>query len=147
MYRLLYMGIYFLAGGPSLGWQTSGFMIKSHSKDGCLKWPSIWFLCCSSSQIFGLLLVTRWINCVFTHTKWLFSFSFLFFSMKYVTDVATMQRHVSRHNHRNEDDENSLSIDCMRISFEYEYPKSIWFIVVMEFTRSNSAGLFPFSFP
>lgn len=44
------------------------------------------------------------------------------FSMKYVTDVATMQRHVSRHNHRNEDEENSLSIDCMRISFEYEYP-------------------------
>lgn len=44
------------------------------------------------------------------------------YSMKYITDVATMQRHVSRHNHRNEDDENSLSIDCMRISFEYEYP-------------------------
>ncbi|XP_056130528.1 cell division control protein 45 homolog [Lampris incognitus] len=40
--------------------------------------------------------------------------------MKYVTDIATMQRHVSRHNHRNEDDENSLSIDCMRISFEYD---------------------------
>lgn len=44
--------------------------------------------------------------------------------MKYVTDVATMQRHVSRHNHRNEDDDNSLSIDCMRISFEYEYPST-----------------------
>lgn len=44
------------------------------------------------------------------------------YSMKYITDVATMQRHVSRHNHRNEDEENSLSIDCMRISFEYEYP-------------------------
>ncbi|XP_061529399.1 cell division control protein 45 homolog [Phycodurus eques] len=40
--------------------------------------------------------------------------------MKYVTDIATMQRHVSRHNHRNEDEENSLSIDCMRISFEYD---------------------------
>ncbi|XP_069038324.1 cell division control protein 45 homolog [Lepisosteus oculatus] len=40
--------------------------------------------------------------------------------MKYVTDVATLQRHVSRHNHRNEDEENSLSIDCMRISFEYD---------------------------
>ncbi|XP_034026583.1 cell division control protein 45 homolog isoform X1 [Thalassophryne amazonica] len=40
--------------------------------------------------------------------------------MKYVTDVATMQRHVSRHNHRNEDEENSLSIDCMRITFEYD---------------------------
>ncbi|XP_077416651.1 cell division control protein 45 homolog isoform X2 [Vanacampus margaritifer] len=40
--------------------------------------------------------------------------------MKYVTDIATMQRHVSRHNHRNEDEDNSLSIDCMRISFEYD---------------------------
>ncbi|XP_076005483.1 cell division control protein 45 homolog [Genypterus blacodes] len=41
-------------------------------------------------------------------------------NMKYVTDIALMQRHVSRHNHRNEDEENSLSIDCMRISFEYD---------------------------
>ncbi|XP_030593836.1 cell division control protein 45 homolog [Archocentrus centrarchus] len=41
-------------------------------------------------------------------------------NMKYVTDIATLQRHVSRHNHRNEDEENSLSIDCMRISFEYD---------------------------
>ncbi|CAH2295564.1 cell division control 45 homolog [Pelobates cultripes] len=41
--------------------------------------------------------------------------------MKYVTDVGTLQRHVSRHNHRNEDEENSLSIDCMRIAFEYEF--------------------------
>ncbi|XP_029475405.1 cell division control protein 45 homolog isoform X2 [Rhinatrema bivittatum] len=40
--------------------------------------------------------------------------------MKYVTDVGTLQRHVSRHNHRNEDEENSLSIDCMRIVFEYD---------------------------
>ncbi|TRY60533.1 hypothetical protein DNTS_026951 [Danionella cerebrum] len=28
--------------------------------------------------------------------------------MKYVTDIATLQRHVSRHSHRNEDEENSL---------------------------------------
>ncbi|XP_078524076.1 cell division control protein 45 homolog isoform X1 [Lissotriton helveticus] len=40
--------------------------------------------------------------------------------MKYVTDVGILQRHVSRHNHRNEDEENSISIDCMRISFEYD---------------------------
>lgn len=59
--------------------------------------------------------------CLITHLVSLVVFPF-FLSMKYVTDVATMQRHVSRHNHRNEDDENSLSIDCMRISFEYEYP-------------------------
>lgn len=44
--------------------------------------------------------------------------------MKYVTDVGVLQRHVSRHNHRDEDEENSLSVDCMRISFEYEYPCS-----------------------
>lgn len=46
----------------------------------------------------------------------------LFCSMKYVTDVGIVQRHVSRHNHRNEDEENTLSIDCMRISFDFEYP-------------------------
>nr|KAF6282088.1 cell division cycle 45 [Myotis myotis] len=38
--------------------------------------------------------------------------------MKYVTDVGILQRHVSRHNHRDEDEENALSVDCMRISFE-----------------------------
>ncbi|CAJ1069140.1 cell division control protein 45 homolog [Xyrichtys novacula] len=46
--------------------------------------------------------------------------------MKYITDIATMQRHVSRHNHRNEDEENSLSIDCMRISFEYDLRLSLY---------------------
>ncbi|XP_032954365.1 cell division control protein 45 homolog isoform X2 [Rhinolophus ferrumequinum] len=40
--------------------------------------------------------------------------------MKYVTDVGVLQRHVSRHNHRDEDEENALSVDCMRISFEYD---------------------------
>ncbi|XP_045048772.2 cell division control protein 45 homolog [Desmodus rotundus] len=40
--------------------------------------------------------------------------------MKYVTDVGILQRHVSRHNHRDEDEENALSVDCMRISFEYD---------------------------
>ncbi|RVE67982.1 hypothetical protein OJAV_G00087200 [Oryzias javanicus] len=52
-------------------------------------------------------LTDQWVHDKITH-------------MKYVTDIATMQRHVSRHSHRNEDDENSLSIDCMRISFEYD---------------------------
>uniref|UniRef100_A0A5F9DBW7 Cell division cycle 45 n=1 Tax=Oryctolagus cuniculus TaxID=9986 RepID=A0A5F9DBW7_RABIT len=42
--------------------------------------------------------------------------------MKYVTDVGVLQRHVSRHNHRNEDEENTLSVDCTRISFEYDLP-------------------------
>ncbi|XP_032254456.1 cell division control protein 45 homolog isoform X2 [Neomonachus schauinslandi] len=42
--------------------------------------------------------------------------------MKYVTDVGVLQRHVSRHNHRNEDEENALSVDCTRISFEYDLP-------------------------
>ncbi|KAM5263130.1 cell division control protein 45 homolog isoform 3-T3 [Ctenodactylus gundi] len=40
--------------------------------------------------------------------------------MKYVTDIGILQRHVSRHNHRNEDEENTLSVDCTRISFEYD---------------------------
>lgn len=40
-----------------------------------------------------------------------------------MTDVGILQRHVSRHNHRNEDEENTLSVDCTRISFEYEYPR------------------------
>ncbi|XP_019482439.1 PREDICTED: cell division control protein 45 homolog isoform X1 [Hipposideros armiger] len=40
--------------------------------------------------------------------------------MKYVTDIGVLQRHVSRHNHRDEDEENTLSVDCMRISFEYD---------------------------
>ncbi|XP_070618951.1 cell division control protein 45 homolog isoform X2 [Erythrolamprus reginae] len=40
--------------------------------------------------------------------------------MKYVTDVGTLQRHITRHNHRNGDEENSLSVDCMRIAFEYD---------------------------
>ncbi|XP_047236455.1 cell division control protein 45 homolog [Girardinichthys multiradiatus] len=52
-------------------------------------------------------LTDQWVHDKITH-------------MKYVSDIATMQRHVSRHNHRNEDEENSLSIDCMRISFEYD---------------------------
>ncbi|KAM8885985.1 cell division control protein 45 homolog isoform 1-T1 [Spinachia spinachia] len=52
-------------------------------------------------------LTDQWVHDKITH-------------MKYVTDIATMQRHVSRHNHRNEDEENALSIDCMRISFEYD---------------------------
>uniref|UniRef100_G1TX90 Cell division cycle 45 n=1 Tax=Oryctolagus cuniculus TaxID=9986 RepID=G1TX90_RABIT len=40
--------------------------------------------------------------------------------MKYVTDVGVLQRHMSRHNHQNEDEENTLSVDCTRISFEYD---------------------------
>lgn len=52
-------------------------------------------------------LTDQWVHDKITH-------------MKYITDVATLQRHVSRHNHKNEDEENSLSIDCMRISFEYD---------------------------
>ncbi|KAJ7412048.1 Cell division control protein 45 like protein [Willisornis vidua] len=38
--------------------------------------------------------------------------------MKYVTDIGALQRHVSRHNHRNEDEEHALSIDCTRIAFD-----------------------------
>ncbi|KAM9823001.1 cell division control protein 45 homolog [Syngnathus typhle] len=58
-------------------------------------------------------LTDQWVHDQITH-------------MKYVTDIAAMQRHVSRHNHRNEDEENSLSIDCMRISFEYDLRLSLY---------------------
>ncbi|XP_037113854.1 cell division control protein 45 homolog [Syngnathus acus] len=58
-------------------------------------------------------LTDQWVHDKITH-------------MKYVTDIAAMQRHVSRHNHRNEDEENSLSIDCMRISFEYDLRLSLY---------------------
>ncbi|XP_049618653.1 cell division control protein 45 homolog [Syngnathus scovelli] len=58
-------------------------------------------------------LTDQWVHDKITHTK-------------YVTDIAAMQRHVSRHNHRNEDEENSLSIDCMRISFEYDLRLSLY---------------------
>ncbi|OWK14688.1 CDC45 [Cervus elaphus hippelaphus] len=40
--------------------------------------------------------------------------------VKYVTDVGVLQRHVSRHSHRHEDEEHALSVDCARISFEYD---------------------------
>uniref|UniRef100_A0A8C6D4H5 Cell division cycle 45 n=1 Tax=Moschus moschiferus TaxID=68415 RepID=A0A8C6D4H5_MOSMO len=40
--------------------------------------------------------------------------------VKYVTDVGTLQRHVSRHSHRREDEAHTLSVDCARISFEYD---------------------------
>ncbi|XP_030316390.1 cell division control protein 45 homolog isoform X2 [Calypte anna] len=52
-------------------------------------------------------LTDQWVQDKITHTK-------------YVTDIGVLQRHVSRHNHRNEDEENSLSIDCVRIAFEYD---------------------------
>ncbi|XP_060700051.1 cell division control protein 45 homolog [Hemiscyllium ocellatum] len=52
-------------------------------------------------------LTDQWVHDKITH-------------IKYVTDVGIVQRHVSRHNHRNEDEENTLSIDCMRISFDYD---------------------------
>ena len=47
----------------------------------------------------------------------------LFSRVKYVTDVGALQRHVSRHSHRHEDEAHALSVDCARISFEYEYPR------------------------
>lgn len=52
-----------------------------------------------------------------------------------MTDVGVLQRHVSRHNHRNEDEENALSVDCTRISFEYEYPCSSGLSFAQQCTR------------
>ncbi|XP_072164043.1 cell division control protein 45 homolog [Diadema setosum] len=36
---------------------------------------------------------------------------------KYVSDVTELNRHVARHNHRGEDDENVVSVNSMKISF------------------------------
>lgn len=36
---------------------------------------------------------------------------------KYVSDVTELNRHVARHNHRGEDEENTVSVNSMKISF------------------------------
>lgn len=41
---------------------------------------------------------------------------------KYVSDVTELNRHVSRHNHRGNEDECPLSVNSMKISFVPEYP-------------------------
>ena len=44
----------------------------------------------------------------------------LCFSDKYVSDAQELHEHVLRLNHDSE--ENGTSINCMRISFDHEYP-------------------------
>ncbi|BFZ04616.1 hypothetical protein BsWGS_07655 [Bradybaena similaris] len=39
---------------------------------------------------------------------------------KYMEDIMSLQSHVSRHNQRGADDENIMSVNCLRISFEEE---------------------------
>lgn len=52
--------VFFLfAGGPSLGWQTSGFMIKSHSKNVLSVSKQ------SDFTVFATLLLTRCSYCVY----------------------------------------------------------------------------------
>jgi len=41
---------------------------------------------------------------------------------RYVSGVLELQGHMSRLNHRDGDDENVKSINCMKINFEHEYP-------------------------
>ncbi|KAK7462004.1 hypothetical protein BaRGS_00038586 [Batillaria attramentaria] len=45
---------------------------------------------------------------------------------KYMEDVMALQSHVSRHNHRGEDDENILSVNCLRIVFDEELQLSLY---------------------
>ena len=45
---------------------------------------------------------------------------YFFGSHKYATDAESLHEHVLRHNHGAED--NGLSINCIRISFDHEYP-------------------------
>ena len=44
----------------------------------------------------------------------------VFPSDKYVTDAENLHEHVMRHNHGT--DENGVSINCMKIVFDTEYP-------------------------
>ncbi|CAM9141078.1 unnamed protein product, partial [Lampetra planeri] len=52
-------------------------------------------------------LTAQWLHDNITHAK-------------YVSDVADLQRHVSRHNHRHDDDDVRVSLDRMRITFQYD---------------------------
>ncbi|XP_050411374.1 cell division control protein 45 homolog [Patella vulgata] len=45
---------------------------------------------------------------------------------KYMEDVMSLQSHVSRHNHRGEDEENIISINCLRILFDDELQLSLY---------------------
>lgn len=39
---------------------------------------------------------------------------------KYINDIIKLQAHVSRHNHRGEEDDNLISVNCLKISYEDE---------------------------
>ncbi len=45
------------------------------------------------------------------------------FSEKYVSDAQKLHEHVLRLNHDSE--ENGTSINCMKISFDHEYPLNL----------------------
>nr|CAB3229254.1 cdc45 protein [Phallusia mammillata] len=45
---------------------------------------------------------------------------------RYVTGVLELQGHMSRLNHANEDEDNSKSIDCMRINFEHDLDLALY---------------------
>ncbi|KAK7088800.1 hypothetical protein V1264_022672 [Littorina saxatilis] len=45
---------------------------------------------------------------------------------KYMEDVMALQSHVSRHNHRGEEDESLLSVNCLRIVFDEELQLSLY---------------------
>lgn len=53
---------------------------------------------------------------------------------KYVSDVTELNRHVARHNHRGEDEENTVSVNTMKISFLPEYP---FHEVIIKITRNK----------
>lgn len=45
---------------------------------------------------------------------------------KYMEDIIALQSHVTRHNQRGSDDENIMSVNCLRISFEEELNLSLY---------------------
>ncbi|CAH1231986.1 CDC45 [Branchiostoma lanceolatum] len=45
---------------------------------------------------------------------------------KYMTDVGDLHKHTLRLNHRNEDDDNTVSVDCIRIYFDEELKLALY---------------------
>lgn len=69
----------------------------------------------SVNQYFVFLVINK-------HSKMII---ILLSSDKYVSDAENLHEHVMRHNHGT--DENGVSINCMKIAFDAEYPFTVDF--------------------
>ena len=61
-------------------------------------------------------------------------YNIFIFSEKYVSDAESLHEHVMRHNHGT--DENGVSINCMKIAFDAEYPLHHLFSCILYTTTS-----------